>query len=78
MIDTPNFDVHQYEMKAPVQPMSMEQMRKEKSIVDCVIRDAIRTFESRTGCFIKSVNIERIFMMNEPALLGGVRTDVEL
>lgn len=58
--------------------VGLSDLREQKGIMDSVIREAIQSFESRTGCFVKDVIIERIFMVDRHPLLGGIKTEVNL
>lgn len=60
------------------QSMPVKQVQTERGAMEAVIREAILTFETRTGCFVKQVNIERIFIIDQPALLGAIKTEIHL
>jgi hypothetical protein len=50
----------------------------EKELMEDVIRDAVQTFETRTGFHVALVHIERISVGDTHPLLGELKTEVRL
>jgi hypothetical protein len=57
--------------------MSIEELRKEKNIMECAIMDAILKFELKTKFVVDSVSLEKIELSSacgQDSLLSSVHT----